>query len=375
MNPPALRTRASRAFGFTLIEVLLATAILGLLVAMFATLVAQTSGLWQRTTGKIEQFREARNAFESMTTRLSQATLNTYWDYDSATAPTKYERRSELRFISGPSKTVIPTVSGGRTRLTHSVFFIAPLGYTNQAAKFGNYDNLLCAAGYYLEFGDDKLLRPGFIPETVAPLRFRHRLMEFIAPTENASNNIYKYTSGLLAANTYNKKDWYQPLVNATPTTTAPANFHQIAENIVALIITPRLSRDDEKQASGGSVSDESKLASNYLYDSSPGAAVSGAQYNDPLLNPTNQLPPILQVTMVAIDELSASRLRLDAGKSDVFGAGAKFTKSSDYSKDLLQTGGTTSLEDTLIAQRVNYRIFNTNVTIRGAKWSRDQKN
>ena len=363
----------SRASGFTLVEVLLATAILGLIVAMFATMVAQVSGLWQRTTGKIEQFREARNAFENMTTRLSQATLNTYWDYDNPAAPTKYERRSELRFISGPAKTVLSTPKAGVIRMTHAVFFIAPLGYTT-TPKYESYENLLSPCGYYLEFGDDSGLRPGFITAAVAPLRYRHRLMEFVAPTENATNAIYKYTSGSPAANNYRGNAWYHPLANQNPSAGAPANYHVIAENIVALIITPRLSQSDEKEASGGTVSDESKLAPSYLYDSSPGAA-TGAQYSDPLLNPTNQLPPILQVTMVAIDELSASRLNLATGMADVFGAGTKFTKSADYSKDLLQTGGNTSLEDTLITKRVNYRIFNTNVTIRGAKWSRDQRN
>ena len=93
------------------------------------------------------------------------------------------------------------------------------------------------------------------------------------------------------------------------------------------------------------------------------------------LTNPTNQLPPVLQITMVAIDEASAIRLGFGAGSDDIFGAAAKFTKSADYSKDLLQSKDPASLEATLISKRVNYRIFSTNVTIRGAKWSREQKN
>ena len=362
-----------RPSGFTLIEVMLATAVLALIVVMFATIISSTSNLWKRTTGKIEQFREARSAFETMTSRISQATLNTYWDYDSPTAPTKYERRSELRFISGPAKTVLPTAKTGVTRLTHSVFFMAPLGYT-ATAKYQNYDNLLCACGYYLEFGDDQPFRPSFITKAIVPLRYRHRLMEFLAPTENSTNNIYKYTSPPSGINTYKDKDWYQPLVNATPAANVSPNSHPIAENIVALIITPRLSQEDEMQANGGTVTDESKLAPAYLFDSAPGAG-SGTQYGDPLTNPTNQLPPVLQITMVAIDEASAIRLGFGAGSDDIFGAETKFTKSADYSKDLLQSKDPASLEATLISKRVNYRIFNTNVTIRGAKWSREQKN
>ena len=75
---------------FTLIEVLLSTAVLAVLVVLFASMVAQTSALWKRTTGKVEQFRQARNGFERMTSQLAQATLNTYWDYDNPTTPTKY---------------------------------------------------------------------------------------------------------------------------------------------------------------------------------------------------------------------------------------------------------------------------------------------
>ena len=363
-----------RPLAFTLVEVMLATAILSLIVVLFATIISSTSNLWKRTTGKIEQFREARNAFETMTTRISQATLNTYWDYDNAAAPTKYERRSELRFISGPAKAVLPTAKTGVTRLTHSVFFMAPLGYT-ATAKYQNYDNLLCACGYYLEFGDDQQFIPPFLKDKIPP-RYRHRLMEFLAPTENNSNNIYSYTSPPnknYVAN-YKGKDWYEPLVNATPAKNVAPNSHPIAENIVALIITPRLSQDDEKQANGGTVTDESKLAPAYLYDSAPGVG-SGTQYSDPLTNPTNQLPPVLQITMVAIDEASAIRLGFGAGSADIFGGASKFTASKDYGKDLLQSKDPASLEATLIDKRVNYRIFNTNVTIRGAKWSREQKN
>ena len=365
---------AQRAPGFTLIEVMLATAILAVLVVMFATMVSQTSKLWQRTTGKVEQFRSARNAFENMTTRLSQATLNTYWDYDNPTTPTKYERRSELRFISGQAKTAL-TTKADVTRLTHCVFFQAPLGYT-ATQKYQNYDNLLCSCGYYLEFGDDSLFRPGFLntPSGIqlAPLRYRHRLMEFLPPTEK--NNIYKYTSPPIPPPVpYKGKDWYQPLVDAVPAANTPANYHPIAENIVALIITPRLSQEDEREVKGSTISDDSPLAPNYDYDSAPGATTDPTRLNDGRLNPTNQLPPILQVTMVAIDEASAIRLNFGPASADIFGVSTKFTKGSDYSKDLLQSSGPSSLEAALIGKGVNYRIFSTNVTIRGAKWSREQ--
>jgi uncharacterized protein (TIGR02599 family) len=95
--------------------------------------------------------------------------------------------------------------------------------------------------------------------------------------------------------------------------------------------------------------------------------------YTDGRLNPKAQLPPVLQVTMVAIDETSALRLNLSAKQPDPFGLKKKFQNTADYSRDLFQSADSKSLESTLIARQANYRIFNTNVIIRGARWSREQ--
>ena len=65
------RLRRYRSGGFTLVEVMVATVIVVMLSAMFVTMLQQTGGIWQRTAGKVEQFREARAAFETITTRLA----------------------------------------------------------------------------------------------------------------------------------------------------------------------------------------------------------------------------------------------------------------------------------------------------------------
>jgi uncharacterized protein (TIGR02599 family) len=124
---------------------------------------------------------------------------------------------------------------------------------------------------------------------------------------------------------------------------------------------------------------DFSPLAPNYSYDSSPagsGLFGSGGGSGDARLNPVNQLPPVVQVTMVAIDEPSAIRLNLRQGSADIFGTKGKFTDTKKYSKDLLldpSTGDRTSLENTLVGMGVKYRTFSTNIPIRGAKWSRHE--
>ena len=116
-----------RRSAFTLIEVLVSAAILVAILGFMVTVADQTSRIMRTTTGKVEQFREARAGFERITTRLSQATLNTYWDYDNPTTPTRYERRSELRFVTGDAGDLLGA-SNTNYRISHCVFFNAPLG-------------------------------------------------------------------------------------------------------------------------------------------------------------------------------------------------------------------------------------------------------
>ena len=89
MQPASLLFSRARAFrssaGFTLIEVLVASAVIVTLTVFLLNATDQAGQVFKNTSGKIEQFREARIAYESITRRLSEATLNTYWDYNYRT--------------------------------------------------------------------------------------------------------------------------------------------------------------------------------------------------------------------------------------------------------------------------------------------------
>jgi uncharacterized protein (TIGR02599 family) len=353
---------------FTLVELLVSTAVISIIILMMVTVAGQASDIWRNSASKIEQFREARNAFESMTTRLAQATLNTYWAYNNPTSPTRYERRSDLRFISGPAETLL---GGAGTHPTHAVFFQAPLGLTDTAA-FQSFGNTLNTLGYFLEYGSDAAQRPQFIREEIVPLRHRYRLMELRQPAE--ANGIYHHTAPAgktgTVVSSYAGKEWFRDPVGKG--TGRPVRV--LAENVIALIITPRLAEADENDVKkgGSGAADESPLAPDYLYDSSPSTGADARRAN-PRLNPLHQLPPVLQVTMVAIAESSAGRLPFQKGWKDHFETKDKFVKSRDYSKDLLTTGDANSLENLLSERRISYRLFSTNVVIRGAKWSTEQ--
>jgi len=383
-----LRSCNPSCLAFSLIEVLVATTVIIAIMLILLSVTQQTSSIWTRTTGEIEQFRDARDAFDTLTTRISQATLNTYWDYNSATLPTAYERKSELRFISGPSGNYLGAGQNG-PRVTHCVFFHALFGSVDSTrgvagtnSAYSGLDGLLNVWGYFVELSSDAIFRPSFLASSAnAPaLKYRFRLMEFRQSSEQLAT--YGRTSGLdpnspgnAAAIGYQGTDWYETAANSSA---APCRV--MADNIIALIIIPRLSKADEQALPSGlrsSNPDYSPLAPNYAYDSSltmnPGQPSSSA-----LTNPKCQLPPVLQVTLVAIDEASAIRLNLNSASANVFAVNDKFAATAQYTGDLTVNphgNNNASLENALIAKKVNYRIFTTSVPIRAAKWSRNEIN
>ncbi len=346
-----------RTAAFTLIEVLVASTIIVMMLGFLLVVMDQTARIWASTAAKVEQFREARTGFERMTTRLAQATLNTYWDYDSATKPTRYERRSELRFIAGSAPILLGT-NGTATRITHSVFFNAPLGVTGDA-NYTGLANALNTFGYFVELADETGQRPPFITPAMIPSRWRFRLMEFSQPTENFS--IYQSTSGVNGtvpkSASYKGTDWFKNDVNNTAVLK-----RIVAENVIALIITPRLAKAEEVPLQSNAT--HSPLAPLYSYDSMDTNAIAQ-------LNPKSQLPPVVQLTMIALDEKSAEKLDLDSTKADVL----EIVKSKLFADTRNLTDDLATLEATLGKRHLRYRIFTTNIHIRAAKWSHEQTN
>lgn len=421
-----MRSLSTKA-GFTLIELLLSTAVIAGLMYFLITTIDQTQKVWVRTTEKVTEFQSARSAFESMTRRLSQATLNTYWrahDNDIATAKAafRFRRQSELQFISGPTKRIF----GAPTQLanlltpldkaypTDAVFFQAPIGYTEELPGTGtvklpyyrNLDSLLATCGYFIEFGTEAD-RPTFI-NTLTPTlpdRYRYRLMEMTIPAEHLTifqrpkddmgfvdprvfdeNN--NYYVGMVDASRKPNANWVRPLWmkeaflrEAIPSSSGKYRFtyaHVRAENIIAMVILPKLAEKD-RVVPGSKTYDPTQLelAPSYEFDS--WRVLSGGTATDTSTTPSrvvdntardNLLPPIIQVTMVAVDEKAMARFGPSATKIPAWTDGlfTKATVVSDYTTDM-QT-----LEQRLIDDpyKPNYRIFTADIVLRGSKWSRD---
>jgi uncharacterized protein (TIGR02599 family) len=366
-----------RPGGFTLVEVLVSTAIVILLGALLLQSTQATSGVWRSGRAKIEQFREARDGFEAMTRRLSVATLNTYYDYldsqgrtradvtPASFRPFSYGRYSELRFISGPTEKLLGTSETARP--THGVFFQALLGLVESDDDYGALDNLLNTWGYFIEFGDDSLDAPSFLRGAIRDGdlggRHRYRLMELREPSEKL--RIY-YSKPADITN----RAWFSDAV-LLPPDRDDRPVRVMANNIIALVLLPRPALGDVDV--NNNPINPWALAPQYEYDSTT-TGPAGTDYSAARahLNTKNQLPPVVQVVMVAIDEGSAQRLAdqyrddpPDVGLDGLFQNANKLEQRGVDASDLQQ------FEKNLRDLRINYRTFSSSITLRGAKWSR----
>ncbi|MEZ0254531.1 MAG: hypothetical protein ACAI37_04600 [Chthoniobacter sp.] len=389
--PSVQRPRRLWRAAFTLVELLVSMVLLILVVAIVLQMSDQTGKIWRSSAAKIQAFQEARAGFEAMTRKLGQATLNTYYDYydvknrprKSLTGadlvnftPTRYDRISDLHFISGQASTLLQASSKTVVTQTHAVFFQAPLGYS---VSYQRLDNALNSCGYFLQFDDAPEMVPDHVSKTPGyQPRFRFRLMELMQRTEQSG--IYDP-----AAKTPNA--WF--------TDNAATSSRVLAENVIALVLMPKLSpREDDPKGTGKGVS----IAPNYNYNSRIDlAAANDASWvgATPAFPPDqftayasdgtlahasrhHQLPPTMRVAMIVVDEASANRLQgtgsavpaaIDLRATGLFTDAANMDADIQAVEDICnaKTGNLTANR-----QRLTYRVFSTEILMREAKWSND---
>jgi uncharacterized protein (TIGR02599 family) len=313
----------SRA-AFTILEVMVASAVFIMLLGLLLSTISQTSMVTHRATEKVSAFQGARSAFELITSKLSQATMNSYWDYDSPTTPTKYIRKSELHFVVGPAgQAPLPGTSGSG----QAVFFQVPGGVTG-SSTYNGMDNLLNAYGYYIQYQQES----GLPFQTSGSNTFRYRLMQSIVKTED----LQVYTDISASGSTWISGD----------------NSAVVAENIVYMAIWPRKVASEDSTGSA--------LTSSFAYNSRLNSS------DNPQPDTANQLPPTIQLTLVAIDETSAARFCTSStAPPQISGAfNGLFTTSSltQFDADL------DTLTQRLTANGVNFRVFTTIVPMRESK-------
>jgi len=348
--------------GFSLIEMMVAITVLVILLGILFTITNTVAKTVVNTSVKVDTFAAARAAFDLMSQKLSQATLNTYWDYDNPVSPTVYERQSDLQFFIRQN-----TQKSGYGQ---EVYFTTPCMYSTDAT-LRSTDGLLNACGFFVAYGPDTNFRPGSLPATA---RYRYRLIQGLEPTENLATYCNWATTPTSTAtasqwSTYwtnmatfwSTHAWINNTIGNLGTGTPNTNDTPLVNNVIALIVWPHLS--DVEDPPGGTY-DGARLTSNYTYDSQNGAMpTSGTQ---PIT--ANQLPPTVQITMIVISEASAARLNMGATPPTVIetALSGKFTSSkyTQYQADLA------SVSASLSAAHIAFEVLNTSVTMKESKWS-----
>jgi uncharacterized protein (TIGR02599 family) len=291
---------------------------------------------WKRAAA--DPYADAESAFETVTRNLATATLEPYRDYadingafrtNSATAPNPpfvpdhLARRSDLDFVCGPAAGLTGLLAASnRTSVGDAIFFLAPQGNTQTYASTG-MARLLNAMGYFVEFGADNTA-PAFVQSPT----WRWRLKQVVQPAESVQ--IYATT---------NASDWIQQLV---PTgATCPV----LADNVIALVISP------EQVVNHATT----PLTPAFSYNSRDGT-------NKLTLH---QLPPLLRVVLVAIDETTALRLATQSGTSP-----PQLVSANLFQSTALLDADIATLDGALTAQNIGHRIFQRDILLSSSNWS-----
>lgn len=306
------RRRSQR--GVTLLELLVSLAILGIVLLVIAQAMNTMQNTWVSVRGKADGFRNTRLALDTVTHRLSQATLNSRWRADDTRL--QYVRDSDLHFVSGKA----PALLNDFTKAAgHGVFFQAPFGQDAKPANSSSstsfdgpldtqaLDETLNAWGYFVEFGSDADERPDFMQQSNDrfPPRRRFRLLEFRQPAHELT--LFDLSTGQPPQLLINQATTPTPLytwfrVPLAANTYRERHVSMVAENVLAIILTPL---DSKLRSNGASADAPFQVAPDGEWDSrrfqwegpSPPAANTEAYYQ------WHRLPPAYQVTAIATSE------------------------------------------------------------------------
>lgn len=323
-------------------------AVLAIILSILLTITHSVSDTVGRTSSKIDAFGGARAAFGTITQRLGQATLNTFWDYDDPLAPTVYRRESNLQFLIRQN-----TQNPGYGQ---EIYFVSPQSYASDATLEGA-ENLLNACSFFVQFGGSAGFRP--TSEGGKPQRYRYRLMQGMQPTDNLS--IFNTTPPLprqepawtnYFQSYWSSANWINAVSLSSPGSTS-TDVTPLIDNVIACIFWPRMATADDP--------DGTALSANYSYDSKTGFATNP----QPLT--ANQLPPTVQVTLILISEASAARL--DTGSSTPPSAiqsalNGRFASTASFQSDL------DAVSEALTDAGIEFQILNTTIALRESKWS-----
>ncbi len=341
------RDRA-RPRGITLVELIVAMAVLSLvMLAIFATITTMQN-IWTRVKDRSDPYRTTRVALDTIARRLTQATLATRMEQDPTStaigaAGNAFIRQSDLHFVLGP---VDDLLLRSNTTSGHAVFFQAPFGESGSSS--GNpldYEQLretLCAWGYFVDFGDDAVERPAFLRDptmSVSKPRRRFRLMEFRQPAQDltlfqARPGSDKAEPGLRDATSQDDLyRWFRDPVGSSDT--RDRHLSVVAENVVAVLLTPYESKEFAQPGQA------TLVAPDNIYDSRRFQWFSGG--GTVAEETRHRLPRALRLTVIATAE--DGWLRMEPAQIEATAArirnmiSSRFHDSKDIGTDLRAVG------------------------------------
>jgi uncharacterized protein (TIGR02599 family) len=239
-----------RPRGLTLLEVLLSSIILSIVLLCIAAAISTIQSTWVQLRAKTDPFRTTRLALDTMSRRLSEATLQQRWETSLKNGSLYQVPQSDLHFVCGPAGELL---SGGRY-LGHAVFFQTTRGWDlpsnssqNTAPLHDRLDETLNAWGYFIEYGADQSVpTPSFLSADkleVTDMRTlnRFRLYEWRQPTAELKV-FYPHSdpegpSRLSQATGTSTYDWFrQPLQQSSQ---QQRRVSLVAEHVVAFALIP----------------------------------------------------------------------------------------------------------------------------------------
>lgn len=321
---------------FTLIEVLVSMVILAMILLVITSVIGQAQRTWKGATSRLSQFREARQAFDTVSRNLRQAMINPYGDYKYRATPFHppprpgVVRDADLGIRFGRSSSLISGGSGASELPGSAVVFQAPLGVTS-TEEFRPLKNLLCIRGYFVRFGSDENFMPEGLKSRLQE-RFRYRLIEYAPPTE--FNPVYAE----------GQKGAWTNISEAT----GRDYMRIVANNVLGLIMAPTYN----EAAAGAAPRDFGQKVQDPVYEIN---SYDPGTFNG--RNTQHRLPVAAQVVMIACDEESAARMIVGQSSPDIFSkAGADFSDPKSLESDIVK------LRQYMNSQRYNFRIFSSNV-------------
>jgi uncharacterized protein (TIGR02599 family) len=392
----------NKELAFSLVELLASIAVLSLMMTMVFQMLDQTQKTYSNAKGIISSYKEARDGVEVINRNMSQAVLNTYTGYREVNgAPAQFEEKSDLHFVCGQAKDMIGDAANVK-RVTHAVFFQAPLGFQTIQSKtntntdlvdiYSGMDSLLNSWGYFVEFGSDKNYRPPFLNQFSPEVEEKHRfrLMEFRQPAEATTIYQYRLESRPLGTNKSLLREWfaknefsandeanYDPVSNAGKVRTV----RPVADNVVAIIVSPRLPESSVLNNSASSLiynaaqgfQKPTDIARKYAYDTREfqytTVSATPATTANPVTFSRHRLPPIVRITLVAVDEVDFNRFNINRQDPTSLpfleSSNGLFDTAENYSEDL------ETLTETLTQLKIRNRIFTTDVRIRASNMNK----